>query len=195
MNTLTVETGAQVAITRRITSVMLKSHGGVDVKFEKTITIPDDREDIEEDEREDIEIHSEDKSDVKSLPHPDLLDALEILRAHYAILANQLGAREADLPSLDDDPKFLMLFKIEGIKVNYDTSSATCAMKGTSATEFGTLKIETAPVSFEGNYQWKDEFSHAVQHLCDEALRYLDGKIAPTNQLDMFDQADADELN
>ncbi|GGG97608.1 hypothetical protein [Pedobacter zeae] len=195
MNTLTVDTGVQVAITRRITSVMLKSHGGVDVRFEKTISIPDEREDITEDEREDIEIHSDDKSDVKSLPHPDLLHAMEILRAHYAILANQLGGREADLPALDDDVDFLMLFKLEGVKINYDSSSATCSMKGTSSTQFGTLKIETAPISFDGNYQWKDEFSHAVMHLCDEALRYLDGKIAPSNQLDMFDQADANELD
>ncbi|MCX3264789.1 hypothetical protein [Pedobacter agri] len=194
MNTLTVETGAQVAITRRITSVMLKSHGGVDVKFEKTITIPDEREDIDEDEREDIHIHSDDKSDVKSFPHPDLLHAIELLRAHYAILANQLGTKTDDLSTLDDDPDFLMLFKVEGVKINYDPSGSTASMKGTSATQYGTLKIETAPVSFEGSYKWREEFSHVVEHVCDEALRYLDGKIAPSAQLDLFDE-DGNEID
>jgi len=188
MNTLTADTGAQVAITRRITSVMLKSHGGVDVKFEKTITIPDEREDIDEDEREDILIHSDDKSDVKSLPHPDLLQAIELLRAHYAILANQLDGRSDDLASLDDDPDFLMNFKVEGFKINYDPSGSTCSMKGTSATQYGSLKIETASISFDGSYKWREEYSHVIEHACDEALRYLDGKIAPSSQLDLFDE-------
>jgi hypothetical protein len=177
MNTMT-ETATQ--ISRKITKVKINKDGGVGVGYTLSIPILDDKEN---------EITLGREIPIENglyLPHKDLTDALDLLRAHLAIICDLKEAKGMDLGELDDDKEALAKLKISGFSIGGNDEHEGVTLIGQKTLPSKLVLNIIAPFTKyqdENNgYEYGVELQATISHCCNEAEMYLDGKIAPSAQ-------------
>ena len=168
----------QVQVSRHITKVKLAKNGGVEVEFEQTTVLPVDGGNV-------IEYYADVPYKGRSLPHPDLLHAFELLRGHLAIICSQLDGKKPDLHKIESDELFLALFKVTGVSIGGTGDSEGVTLVGNKKIKRGQLNLVSSFTKYMDEndpYEYADELMHLVTHVVDEANQYVDGKIAPDAQ-------------
>lgn len=184
---VTVKTAKSVDIRRKITKAKLAKNGGLEVSFEETIIFTDG-------EGSPVELNRDPTVPCKNIPHEDLLNAFAMLRPHLAIVTDCLEAHKKTLYDLDDDPEVLELFKVNSFSIGGNGEHEGVTISGSKKLSGGRLLNLNTPFTkyYDENdrYPYADELSGLIAHICEEVELYLDGKIAPDAQLDMFEAND-----
>jgi hypothetical protein len=179
----------QAAVNRQISKVKLAKNGGVEVEFEQTTTIMVDGKPLE--------FYADVPYKGRSLPHPDLLHAFELLRGHLAIICSQLDGKKPDLQKIEHDELFMALFKVTGVSIGGSGESEGVTLVGNKKIKRGQLNLVSSFTKYYDEndlYEYADELMHLVNHVVDEANLYVDGKIAPDAQGKLeFDSSKNDE--
>ncbi len=177
--------------TRKISKVKLTKSGCPFVEFQETRIVVIGEKSIEKVSNLTFE--------GLNLPHPDLLHAFDLLRAHLAILCSQLDGRDAELSDLEDEEKFISLFKVSGFSIGGSGETEGVTLIGSKKIKRGVLNLVTPFTKFmdeNAPYEYGDELNHLVYHAIEEANLYLDDKIAPDAQtkIEYPDNEDQSEL-
>lgn len=166
------------AVSRKINKVKLGKNGGLEITFELT---------------EIIQLNGKDFSRVsehpgvifREIPHPDLIHAFNLMRAHYVIIAGQLDGKNAELDKVENNEDFIALFKITGFSIGGNGESEGVTLIGNKKIKRGIINIPAPFTKFfdeQDPYEYADELQHLVMHATDEVNKYIDGKIAPDAQ-------------
>lgn len=131
--------------------------------------------------------------------HPDLVQQFHDLRIHMAAICEQ-----APFTEYEDDASKLDLFKVTQISISGADEhegiviTGQRILKGNKVLNINTPVVKVDPDHSEYNYA--SSLAMIVDQLLQEADQYLNGKYAPSRQLDMFntapdpdDDSDADE--
>lgn len=187
---------AQVSVSRRVTKVKLKKDKTVDVTFEETITV------IEMvDGKENAKTVQADWTRIgKNILHEDFQAALDNLRPHLAILCDQVEAQNKDYYKLDEDFEALDKYRVNSYSVGGSGISEGVTLTGIRYGKWGTaLNLNSPFTKYEAGeneetYDYSFELRGMINHCNDEALLYVEGKMAPDAQLDLFDQEEAERI-
>lgn len=186
----TITTNAQVHTARKITKVKLTKGRTLDVSFEETVTI------IEIiDGKETSKTVVADCTRVgKNIVHDDMNDALSLLRSHLAILCDQVEAQGKNYYELEEDDERLDRYKVNSYSVGGSDIHEGVTITGLRYGKGGApLNLNSPFTKWEGGdnedtYENSFELHGMITHCNEEALLYIDGKMAPDAQLDLFDQ-------
>lgn len=186
--TKTIE-NATVNVSRKVTKAKLKKDKTLDVSFEETVTI------IEMVDGEEVAktVQAEYTRTGKNIVHEDMESALEYLRPHLAILCDQAEAQEKEYYELDGDVESLDKYKVNAYAIGGSGISEGVTLTGVRYGKNGALNLNSQFTKYEGGEN-EDTYEHAfelrgmINHCNEEALLYVEGKMAPTAQLDMFEQ-------
>ena len=181
---------AATNISRRIIKAKLAKHGGLDVEFEQTIKFLNDKE-------EEIELTSDASLSCKNFPHPDLVNAFNMMRAHLAIITDMPEAIGLSLHDLDDKEDLIEKFKVSSFSIGGSGESEGVTLSGGKKLNGGKiLNLSTPFTKFDDEndpYEYHYELKSLIDHACDEVNEYLDGKIAPNAQQEIpFGESDDD---
>lgn len=183
---ITVKTAQKVEVSRKITKAKLAKNGGLEVSFAETITF------LNEDGKT-VELNRDNPGVIgKNIPHDDLLNGFSLLRPHLAIITDCLEAHKKTLYDLDDDPETLEKFKVNSISIGGSGEHEGVTISGSKKLSGGRLLNLNTPFTkyWDENerYEYADELNSLIEHICTEVELYLDGKIAPDAQLDLFEE-------
>ncbi|GAA4338703.1 hypothetical protein GCM10023149_48850 [Mucilaginibacter gynuensis] len=132
-----------------------------------------------------------------NLVHPDFVHGFEMLRGHLAFISESREAVGITLQELDEDEDTIKLFRVHSFKVNGYEEVDGVILQGDKRLQSGDVMDLPCPlvkwVEDVNRYPFADELSALVDHLTTEALSYLDGKIAPSAQLDIFEDEPEEE--
>lgn len=185
---ITVKTAQHVEVSRKITKAKLAKNGGLEVSFEETLTFKDENDKTVELNRDHPNVIG------KNIPHDDLINGFALLRPHLAIITDCLEAHKKTLYDLDDDPETLEKFKVNSISIGGSGEHEGVTISGSKKLSGGRLLNLNTPFTkyYDENdpYTYADELSSLISHICEEVELYLDGKIAPDAQLDLFEEED-----
>lgn len=187
--TKTIE-NAKVSVSRRVTKVKLKKDKTLDVTFEETVTI------IEMvDGKEEVKTVQADCTRIgKNIVHEDMESALDNLRAHLAILCDQVEAQDIGYYDLDSDAEALDKYRVNSYSIGGSGIHEGVTLTGIRYGKGGSpLNLNSQFTKYEGGdnedtYENSFELRGMINHCNEEALLYVEGKMAPTAQLDMFEQ-------
>lgn len=186
--TKTIE-NATVSVARKVTKVKLKKDKTLDVSFEETVTIVEmvDGKEVSK------AVQSENTRIGKNIVHEDMESALEYLRPHLAILCDQVEAQDREYYELDSDLESLDKYKVNAYAIGGSGISEGVTLTGTRYGKYGAQNLNSQFIKYEGGEN-EDTYDHAfelrgmINHCNEEALLYVEGKMAPNAQLDMFEQ-------
>ncbi len=129
--------------------------------------------------------------------HSDMVDAFNDLNIHLAVICEEveskgysLGELQAIKKTADKIEKFTVVsFKLEG---NEDDPQVT--LIGTKTLKSGDLlKLETPKTKLDASYPYAHELSATLDWCVKEIEEYMNGKRAPEQQLDMFEQNEEEQ--
>lgn len=198
----TLATNAQVTTVRKIKKVKLTKVKTLEITFEETITIIKD-----EDGKEKPNSMSADCTRIgKNIVHQDMVDALNLLRSHLAILCDQVEAQDKNYYQLEEDDEALNKYRVNSYSIGGSDVHEGVTLSGIRYSKSGSpLNLNSPFTKWEGGdnedtYENSFELRGMINHCNDEALLYIEGKMAPDAQLDLFDQseentADLDDPN
>ena len=198
----TIAQDAKVHTHRKITKVKLTKSKTLDVAFEETITIikmVDGKEEI-------TTVNADNVRTGKNIIHDDMVDALALLRSHLAILCDQVEAQNISYYDLEDNEEALSKYRVNSYSVGGSDIHEGVTLTGTRFGKGGApLNLNSPFTKFEGSdnedtYENSFELRGMINHCNEEALKYVDGKMAPDAQLDLFDQeeesaGDSEDMN
>ncbi len=185
-----IKTDAKISTTRKIKKLKLTKSDTLDIIFEEFVTIFEIIDGIETTK----EISSENTRTGKNIVHDDMKNALMFLRPHLAILCDQVEAQNKDFHELDDDTEALDKYKVNSFSIGGSDIHEGVTLTGVRFGKSGKpLNLNSPFTKFEGsdnedNYEYGYELRGVINHCNEEALLYIDGKMAPNAQLDLFDQ-------
>lgn len=108
--------------------------------------------------------------------HQDFIDALNGLKVHFALLCDLREVnnfpKRYDVSNFDNEA-YLEKIKITGISLGGDDDSAGVVIIGQKELTSGVLNLVTPFTRFDGDYEWADALSAAVEHVTDEVEHYL----------------------
>lgn len=187
---ITVKTAQSVDVKRNISKAKLAKNGGLEVTFEETVTFTDEN-------GKTVELNREPSIICKNIPHDDLINAFALLRPHLAIITDCVEAHKKTLYDLDDDVESLEKFKVTSFSKGGTGEHEGVTISGSKKLSGGRILNLNTPFTkyYDENdpYDHADELSSLITHICNEVEAYLDGKIAPDAQLDMFESTDESE--
>jgi hypothetical protein len=179
----------QRMISRMISKAKLSKNGGIEVEFTLIEKYYENGEVI-------LETSGESSYAGHKLAHPDAIHAFELMRAHLAIICDQREAFEKSLQELDDDLITIDKFKVTGYSIGGNGESEGVTLSGHKKLSRGRVLNLNAPFTKYTDendpYEYGDELSGTIAHASDEVNKYLDGKVAPSAQLEIFEK-DQDE--
>ena len=169
----------ETTVSRKISKVKLHKGGGLEVEYEQTITIP-------QEEGEPLELNGEVPYKGRNLPHPDMMDALKMLRSHLALICDLPEAKNLDFHELEDLPENLEKLHVTGFSIGGNGDHEGVTLIGYKILGSGKVLNLVAPFTKyqdeNGGYNYAIELQGTIDHAASEALEYLDGKIAPSAQ-------------
>lgn len=187
---ITAKTAQYVEVKRKITKAKLAKNGGLEVNFEETVTFTDG-------EGKPIELNRDPSIICKNFPHDDLINAFALLRPHLAIITDSIEAHNKTLYELDDEPESLEKFKVNSFSIGGSGEHEGVTLSGIRKLGGGRILNLNTPFTKYWDehdpYSYADELKGLIDHICQEVELYLDGKIAPDAQLDLFEDNEADE--
>ncbi|MGV6946977.1 hypothetical protein [Sphingobacterium kyonggiense] len=190
-----IKTDAKVSVTRKVKKVKLTKSETLDITFEEFVNI---YETIDGDEKV-KSITSENTRIGKNIVHEDMKNALRFLRAHLAILCDQVEAQKTTFHELDDNEEALDRYKVTSYSIGGEDIHEGVTLSG-SRRGFGgmPLNLNSPFTKFEGTdnedtYEYSFELRGIINHCNEEALSYIEGKMAPDAQLNIFDQEPEEE--
>lgn len=186
----TITNNANVSTTRIVKKVKLTKTQMLDVTFEETTTV------IEiVDGEEQAKSFSGDYTRVgKNIVHDDMKNALLLLRTHLAFLCDQVEAQEKTYYDLDDDHESLDKYKVNSYSIGGSDVHEGVTLSGVRIGKGGApLNLNSPFTKFEGGehedtYDYSFELRGLINHCNEEALLYVNGKMAPNAQGDLFEQ-------
>ena len=191
----TISTNSQVTTTRKIKKVKLTKVKTLELTFEETITVIKEEDGVEK-----ITSMSADCTRTgKNIVHQDMLDGLDLLRSHLAILCDQVEAQDKNYYQLEEDEEALNKYRVNSYSIGGSDIHEGVTLSGIRYSKSGSpLNLNSPFIKWEGGdnedtYENSFELRGMINHCNEEALLYIDGKIAPDAQLDLFDQQDLDE--
>lgn len=108
--------------------------------------------------------------------HDDLINALNKLRPHLAILDDYFE----DPGTLQEcDQEASEKFYVSGFKVSGTEDSEGFHIYGTKHVSHGVINLESPKISLSSGYQYFFELQDAIKSCQDEVLQYMNGKAAP----------------
>jgi len=116
--------------------------------------------------------------------HQDLVDAFQDLRIDLATLCEQGQYTEFEDKTLDINKYFVSTIEFSG-----KAGEETVTLYGHRMLAHNqTLALETPPVKLNQNskYAYWQSMEEKVMHAMSETDQYIDGKHAPSNQVEMF---------
>lgn len=188
----TLKTDAKVSLTRKVKKLKLTKSDTLDVTFEEYITIYE----MVDGKETTKEISSEISRTGKNIVHDDMKNALSFLRAHLSILCDQVEAQGRTFYELDEMEDLLDKYKVNSFSIGGSDIHEGVTLTGVRYGKGGSpLNLNSAFTKFEGTdnedtYEYSYELRGTINHCNEEALQYIDGKMAPNAQLDLFDQED-----
>ena len=169
---------AEPEVTRKVSKVKIIKNGFAEIEYEETKIILVEGKPVEK--------VSKYKFEGQNLPHPDLMEALNHLRGHLALLCSQLDGKKPELNKLEDDEAFINLFKVTGLSLGGTGDSEGVTIIGTKKIKRGVLNLVTPFTRFMDEndpYEYESELNALSIHVFDEANYHLDDKIHPDVQL------------
>lgn len=191
-----IQTNAKVSTTRKIKKAKLTKTDTLDVTFEEYITIIEEKEGKEEI----TELSRNVTVEGKNIVHDDMKNAMRLLSTHLAFLCDQIEAYDKGFYELDDDPDALARYKVTSYTLGGSGDHEGVTLSGSRKGRAGALINLNSPFTkFVGGehdepYDYAFELSSLIAHCNEEANKYIDGKISPNVQLDIFDQEDIDDV-
>lgn len=177
-------------VSRLINKAKLAKNGGIEVEFTITETFYENDEVV-------LETSGESTYAGHKLAHPDAIHAFDLLRGHLAIICDQREAFEKTLEDLDDDELTIDKFKVTGYSIGGTGDNEGVSLTGNKKIRRGQVLNLTAPFTkfMDENdpYEYGHELSATILHASEEVIKYLDGKIAPSAQGDLFEQNQDEE--
>lgn len=193
----TISTNAQVTTARKIKKVKLTKVKTLELTFEETTTIIKDEDGVEK-----ITSMSADYTRIgKNIVHQDMIDALNLLRSHLAILCDQVEAQDKNYYQLEEDEEALNKYRVNSYSIGGSDIHEGVTLSGIRYSRSGApLNLNSPFTKWEGGdnedtYENSFELRGMINHCNEEALLYIDGKMAPDAQLDLFDQPDENQEN
>lgn len=128
------------------------------------------------------------------IAHPDAIQAFNALRIHLAALCEQ-----AEFTEFEDDAEKLDKFHVDQITISGEGEHEGVTISGIKdLKEGGVLLLNSRFTKFDPNhchhYSYSGSLHEAVLKLLNEIDLYLNGKKAPSNQLDFnFDSIESIE--
>lgn len=119
--------------------------------------------------------------------------ALDYLRPHLAILCDQVEAQDKEYYQLDSDVESLDKYKVNSYTIGGSGISEGVTLTGTRYGKYGPQNLNSQFTKYEGGeneeaYEHAFELRGMINHCNEEALLYVEGKMAPDAQLDLFGQ-------
>ncbi|TDQ79538.1 hypothetical protein [Sphingobacterium yanglingense] len=191
----TITTNATVNTARKVTKVKLTKGKTLDVTFEEIVTIIE----IVEGEEVSKTISGDYTRIGKNIVHEDMENALLLLRSHLSILCDQAEAQGKGYYDLEEDEEALSKYKVSSYSIGGHDIHEGVTLRGVRFGKSGApLNLNSPFTKWEGGdneevYENSFELRGLINHCSEEALLYVEGKMAPTAQLDMFEQAESDE--
>lgn len=180
----------QVQTTIKVTKAKLTKAGGLEISFDKTAVF--------EKEGETTESFSEDNSKCNSFPHPDLVQCFDLMKPHLAILCDLREAYKRELMELTDNPELLENIRVTGFSIGGSGEHEGVTLVGQKKLRGGKILNLICPFTKwqdeNDQYDYSVELEGLIDHTCDEVISYMNGKVAPSAQLEMqFDGEETDE--
>ncbi|MXV16860.1 hypothetical protein [Hufsiella ginkgonis] len=134
----------------------------------------------------------------KNIAHPALFAAVALLRPHLAILSELPEAVGLSPEELLDSETALEKIFVTGFTIGGEGEAEGVTLTGYKINKRGkTQNLVTPFEKYEDStnqYEYSVELAHIIGHCQDEAAAYFRGKIAPSAQLDIYDQlSDTDQ--
>ncbi|PPK99030.1 hypothetical protein [Parapedobacter indicus] len=185
----TVKTAKEVSISRNISKAKINKGGGLDVTYYETIIFTDG-------DGQEVELSRQQTSEGRNLIHDDMQAAFDMLRTHLAIICDQPEAKDKTFYELDEDVERLNNFKVSSYSIGGSGNHEGVSISGNRRLRGGRVLNLNAPFTkyFDENdpYESATELQSLINHCNEEVLEYLDGKIKPNAQGDLFDQAESE---
>jgi len=127
------------------------------------------------------------KLDRPCFVHPDLIAALDKLKAHMATVCEQYLLTE-----FEDNPALLDKFSVDGITIKGEGEHEGVVISGTRHVANNlAVTMNTPFIKFNANhsfYQYSEEMMELVRNVETEIEAYLNGKFGAGNQYQMFSE-------
>jgi hypothetical protein len=103
-------------------------------------------------------------------------------------MCDEAESRAVTMMELDSDEENIEKFSVSQFTLSGSDDDEAIILTGVKTIPLGVKNLNTPSVKFIGEYEYADELKRVTEHVCDELLRYLDGKVAPSAQLDLFEE-------
>lgn len=138
------------------------------------------------------EVTRKPKPSTTALAHPDLVTAFEGFRIHMAALCE-----EGEYTYMEENPTFVEKFVVNQITLGGEGEHEGIVISGYKKLNHNLqLQLNSPFVKFDrqhSHYPYSDSLFEQFHLAMSELDQYLNGKKAPSNQLNMFDEAPAAE--
>lgn len=126
--------------------------------------------------------------------HDDLRDAFHSLTPHFALICEEIDEKTAQEAIENPDEVLeeenpLLKYKVSGFSIGGYADNEGATISGSKRLENGrVVNFNTPFLKFEDSheYQFMEELVSAINHLKSEVYEYLEGKQAPSKQLEIF---------
>lgn len=189
----------EVDMTRKITRAKLTKTTCVEADFEQTITYNKDMDD-------EYQTSGECPYKGRDFAHQDLVDGFKLFNPHFAILCDvpeimTIRIEEGEpilarltLEELENDLDKISNIHVRSFSIGGFGDSEGITLSGYKTLPSGKVLNFNSPfIKFEDEtdgYKYSIELQHVKDIVSDEVILYLDGKIAPNAQLDLFDEGE-----
>jgi len=119
--------------------------------------------------------------DGASIVHEDLKDQFKRLNVHIAYLDDSFTLSGKDINDIDQchDDDIATKYDTIGFKLDGTGENESIVLTGNKSVWFGTIKIKTPKITFDGSYRFINELRLAVDECIIEVEAYMNGKTAP----------------
>lgn len=190
----TITTNANISVSKKITKAKITKHDMLDLSFEEVVTITEIVDGVEKVKT----LTGNYTREGKNIVHDDVKKAFNFLRSHLAILCDQVEAQNKTFYELDDNEDSLERYKVNSYSIGGSGEHEGVTLSGSRTGKTGILNLNTQFTKYEGGdneetYDHSIELRGIINHCNEEALLYIDGKIAPDAQMSLdFEAADND---
>lgn len=126
--------------------------------------------------------------------HNDLKEAFQNLIPHLALICEELPESKVKsiikngFQDMDEENDIRIKFHVQSFKIKGKDDSESIIISGTKLLKIGkSVKLISPSIRWDEDYKYIDELSEAIEQCKIEVNEYLNGKIAPENQIDMFE--------
>lgn len=119
--------------------------------------------------------------DGASIVHDDLKEKFKRLNVHIAYLDDSYTLANHEIADIDQYHEDDIATKYEtiGFKLDGTGENESIVLSGNKSVWFGSIKIKTPKITFDGSYRFINELRLAVDECIIEVEAYMNGKTAP----------------